>query len=81
MYAGRRGERAESFLGAYKPGRLGPWPHQSDGKAGRGFDAGKIKNGNGLTNMRRRAESMKGSIQIDSEVGKGTRIAVDLHLT
>lgn len=47
---------------------------------GRGFDAGKIKNGNGLANMRRRAESMKGAIQIDSAVGKGTRIAVDLPL-
>jgi two-component system sensor histidine kinase UhpB len=48
---------------------------------GRGFDAAEIKNGNGLTNMRRRAESMNGAIRIDSAVGKGTRIAVDLQLT
>jgi two-component system, NarL family, sensor histidine kinase UhpB len=48
---------------------------------GQGFDAGKIKNGNGLVNMRRRAEAMKGTIRIDSAVGKGTWIAVDLPLT
>jgi signal transduction histidine kinase len=48
---------------------------------GKGFDTGEIKNGNGLVNMRRRTDSMKGIIQIDSASGKGTRISVDVPLT
>ena len=48
---------------------------------GVGFDEREIKNGNGLVNMRRRADSMKGSIQIDSSSGEGTRITVDVPIT
>jgi two-component system, NarL family, sensor histidine kinase UhpB len=48
---------------------------------GRGFNADEIKNGNGLVNMRRRADSMKGTIQIDSSSGRGTRIIVEVPLT
>lgn len=48
---------------------------------GKGFNQAEIKNGNGLVNMRRRADSMKGDIQIESSEGKGTRITVDVPIT
>ena len=48
---------------------------------GKGFDVNELKTGNGLVNMRRRADSMKGSFRIDSAVGRGTKISVDLPLT
>ena len=48
---------------------------------GKGFDQAGIKNGNGLVNMRRRADSMKGTIHIDSSSGRGTRIVVEVPLT
>jgi two-component system, NarL family, sensor histidine kinase UhpB len=47
---------------------------------GTGFVETEVRNGNGLNNMRERAASMAGEIRIDPQVGKGTRIAVDLPI-
>lgn len=41
---------------------------------GRGIGSGKGRDGHGLENMRRRAESIGGSIRIDSGPGSGTRL-------
>jgi signal transduction histidine kinase/Tfp pilus assembly protein PilF len=41
---------------------------------GKGFDESKILPGNGLFNMRKRAEELGGTISIDSGLGKGTQI-------
>lgn len=43
---------------------------------GNGFDAESIKNGNGLSNMQKRAEAHKGKIKITTLPGEGTEIAV-----
>jgi two-component system sensor histidine kinase UhpB len=48
---------------------------------GTGFVEKEVRNGNGLSNMRERAASMAGEIRIDPQVGKGTRISVDLPIT
>ena len=48
---------------------------------GKGFDPALVKNGNGLGNMRRRVDSMKGNIQINSSEGKGTGITVNVPIT
>lgn len=48
---------------------------------GKGFAAETIRNGNGLNNMRERAASMVASLRINSSVGEGTRIGLDLPLT
>ncbi|MGH7598700.1 MAG: sensor histidine kinase [bacterium] len=42
--------------------------------AGKGFEVAQAKNGNGLANMRTRAEKLGGRFEIVSELGKGTRI-------
>jgi signal transduction histidine kinase len=41
---------------------------------GKGFDVKKADSGNGLGNMRKRAEALHGTISINSEEGKGTHI-------
>lgn len=41
---------------------------------GRGFDPAQVKLGNGLWNMQRRAERMGGKLELESAVGRGTRI-------
>lgn len=41
---------------------------------GKGFIESEIKPGNGLYNMRKRAEELRGSLEIQSEVGSGTSI-------
>ncbi len=48
---------------------------------GRGFDPTGEGGGNGLTNMRRRAEAHGGRLAIESRAGAGTTIAVRLPLT
>ncbi len=45
---------------------------------GKGFDLNGAGNGNGLTNMRQRAEKMGGRCEIVSERGKGTRVTAVL---
>jgi signal transduction histidine kinase len=48
---------------------------------GKGFDQAKPgSGGNGLLNMRKRAEELGGMFEIHSEVGKGTKISFDLEL-
>jgi signal transduction histidine kinase len=48
---------------------------------GKGFDAAAVKKGNGLDNMVWRAEVLKGSVQVESKPGKGTRIDITLPQT
>ncbi|NUU01825.1 sensor histidine kinase [Herbaspirillum robiniae] len=44
---------------------------------GRGFDlASAARNGSGLGNMRRRAQALQGTLQLDTVQGKGTTITV-----
>src|SRR5579864_326930 len=43
---------------------------------GMGFDAGAESVGNGLRNMRERAASLQGSLEVSSRNGKGTRLRV-----
>jgi signal transduction histidine kinase len=43
---------------------------------GVGFDAGGESVGNGLRNMRERAASLHGSLQVSSRNGKGTRLSI-----
>lgn len=43
---------------------------------GNGFDVSSIKQGNGLDNMKKRAESHGGNFSISSSAGKGTEIIV-----
>jgi signal transduction histidine kinase len=47
---------------------------------GRGFAEDGIRAGNGLGSMRERAASMVADIRIDSVVGEGTRIALDMPI-
>ena len=47
---------------------------------GRGFAEEGVRNGNGLKNMRERAISMVAKIRIDSVVGQGTKIGLDLPI-
>jgi len=48
---------------------------------GVGFDAKKVKNGIGLANMRRRTELFSGNFEIESLVGYGCTITVDIPLS
>ena len=41
---------------------------------GKGFDTNQSTNGNGLKNMKKRAEEMGGQFMIDSKRGSGTTI-------
>jgi signal transduction histidine kinase len=47
---------------------------------GKGFDAAQLREGNGMGNMRRRAAQMDGSIQFESQPGKGVCIAIRLPI-
>ena len=47
---------------------------------GKGFAEEGLKGGNGLRNMRERAASMPANIRIESAIGQGTRIGLDLAL-
>lgn len=48
---------------------------------GRGFDVDAVTAGNGLTNLRHRAEVLGGDVKIISEPGKGTRIIFEAPLS
>lgn len=48
---------------------------------GVGFNEKVVKNGNGLINMRERAAAMNGTIDIQSEPGKGTQIILEVPIT
>ncbi len=48
---------------------------------GKGFDVNNYtsKNGNGVKNMKHRAEEVEATIQIDSVIGQGTQTMVEIH--
>ncbi len=48
---------------------------------GIGFDTTQIKEGNGLKNLKARADAIQGNLMIESIVGKGTSITVKVALT
>ena len=45
---------------------------------GIGFNVQEADNGNGLGNMQKRTESLKGRLQVQSKPGEGTKITVNL---
>ena len=47
---------------------------------GVGFDANTVQMGNGIKNMKRRAEEIGGQLLIESSEGKGTNIELDLKI-
>jgi len=48
---------------------------------GCGFDAQRVAAGNGLRNLHRRAETLGGSVNVDSTVGRGTTVCFRAKLT
>lgn len=48
---------------------------------GVGFDVQQADSGNGLTNMRKRAESLRGQLAIESVAGVGTKVRLEAPLT
>ena len=59
------------------PGRF----HVAVTDNGKGFDTSLNKTGNGLRNMKERAESIKGTFLVTSMPGKGTEISLDVPIT
>jgi signal transduction histidine kinase len=47
---------------------------------GCGFDTSWVHNGNGLANLRLRAAQAEGTLLVESELGKGTRVTLSLPL-
>ena len=45
---------------------------------GSGFDVAAADGGNGLGNMRKRADAMNGSVRVTSDAGKGTEVTVSI---
>lgn len=45
---------------------------------GRGFDANKVKSGNGLNNIYSRVDVLKGNIHVQSKPGEGTRFDITI---
>ena len=48
---------------------------------GKGFDPQKIKNGNGLKNMQRRAKKIGAVYHLHTAIGKGTTITLQVKPT
>ena len=48
---------------------------------GKGFDDAEKSSGNGITNMRKRAEALNAMISIDSEINRGTCIQLIMPIT
>ena len=48
---------------------------------GKGFDETKVKLGNGLRNLRRRAGDLGGTLEIDSAPGRGTTLTLTARIT
>lgn len=48
---------------------------------GKGFDSKHQKLGNGILNMKKRAEQLKGVFKIESKIGKGTKIEVRIPIS
>lgn len=47
---------------------------------GKGFDTRILSEGNGLMNMRKRAELMKGSLDLESVIGEGTKLTLRIPI-
>ena len=47
---------------------------------GKGFDVNTLRFGNGLQNMKQRAEKWKAILQVQSKPGEGTSIVLDMRL-
>ncbi|HEY3385696.1 MAG TPA: two-component regulator propeller domain-containing protein, partial [Saprospiraceae bacterium] len=47
---------------------------------GKGFDRDTTRFGNGIENMKQRAEKWKATLLVESELGKGTRIVLDMKV-
>jgi len=47
---------------------------------GVGFDPARVVEGNGLRSVRRRAESLGGSVMIDTRPGRGTRMVLRVRI-
>lgn len=45
---------------------------------GQGFDPKQVSLGRGLNNMRRRAEQLGGTLDLDSQIGRGTTLTLEL---
>ena len=45
---------------------------------GVGFDVNKADSGNGLSNMQKRAEALKGRVSIQSKSGEGTQVTLNM---
>lgn len=45
---------------------------------GIGFDINKADSGNGLSNMQKRAEAMKGRVSVQSKPGEGTKVTLNI---
>jgi signal transduction histidine kinase len=43
---------------------------------GKGFEPAQISTGNGLNNMKKRANTLRGSFSLQSSPGKGTKITL-----
>lgn len=48
---------------------------------GVGYEPGKKANGNGLTNLQQRANEIKAQLQMETAVGKGTKITLSIQLS
>jgi signal transduction histidine kinase len=47
---------------------------------GKGFIVSKVESGNGLKNLKYRAQQINGELSIDSIPGKGTRVELTCNL-
>ncbi|MGB3074783.1 MAG: two-component regulator propeller domain-containing protein, partial [Chitinophagales bacterium] len=47
---------------------------------GHGFEVEKLRSGNGLVNMKERAKSIGGMLEITSEIGKGTSVRLEMPI-
>jgi ligand-binding sensor domain-containing protein/two-component sensor histidine kinase len=59
---------------------VGGWLKLTISDNGKGFDPENVDDGNGVTNIRDRAASLRGQVRFDSGNGVGTRIVVTIPL-
>ncbi|NHM05660.1 tetratricopeptide repeat protein [Flavobacterium sp. CYK-4] len=48
---------------------------------GQGFDLQKVEAGNGLHNIQKRIDDIGGTLQVNSKIGQGTSVIIDIPLT
>jgi signal transduction histidine kinase len=59
----------------------GNWLSMRLSDNGRGFDAARTTDGNGLAGMRRRSKSIGGTLEIQSQPGQGTKVILKAPVT